>query len=101
MILARANLVAGEPGCQAGPVPETPQLIMYTRPGCPFSAKLKAKLALARIPYTPVDIWQDPDAAAIVRSVNDGNELVPTVRVGEVFLSNPTLRQVRAALAGR
>jgi hypothetical protein len=24
---------------------------------------------------------------------------VPTVRVGDVFLSNPTLRQVRAALA--
>ena len=82
-------------------MPDTLQLIMYTRPGCPFSAKLKAKLALARIPYTPVDIWQDPDAAAIVRSVNDGNELVPTVRIGDVFLSNPTLRQVKAALAGR
>jgi len=76
-------------------------MIMYTRPGCPFSAKLKAKLALARIPYTSVDIWQDQEAAAIVRSVNDGNELVPTVRVGDVFLSNPTLRQVKAALGGR
>ena len=72
---------------------------MYTRPGCPFSAKLKAKLALARIPYTKVDIWQDPDAAAVVRSVNNGDELVPTVRIGDVFLSNPSLRQVRAALS--
>jgi mycoredoxin len=88
-------------GCQGGKVPETPELIMYTRPGCPFSAKLKAKLALARIPYTLVDIWQDQEAAATVRSVNDGNELVPTVRVGDVFLSNPTLRQVKAALGGR
>jgi glutaredoxin-like protein len=76
-------------------------MVMYTRPGCPFSAKLKAKLALARIPYTSVNIWEDADAAAIVRSVNDGNELVPTVRVGEVFLSNPTLRQVRAALSAK
>lgn len=74
-------------------------MVMYTRPGCPFSAKLRAKLALARIPYTRVDIWQDPEAAAVVRSVNDGNELVPTVRVGEVFLSNPSLREVKAALA--
>ena len=82
-------------------MPETPELIMYTRPGCPFSAKLKAKLALARIPYTSVDIWQDPEAAAIVRSVNGGNELVPTIQVEGVFLSNPTLRQVKAALAGR
>jgi mycoredoxin len=80
-------------------VPETPDMIMYTRPGCPFSAKLKVKLALARIPYTAVDIWQDEEAAAVVRSVNEGNELVPTVRVGDVFLSNPTLRQVKAALA--
>ncbi len=80
-------------------MPVTPELIMYTRLGCPFSAKLRMKLALARIPYTPVDIWQDKDAAAIVRSVNDGNELVPTVRIGEVFLSNPSLREVKAALA--
>ncbi len=74
-------------------------MVVYTRPGCPFSAKLRAKLALARIPYTKVDIWQDPQAAALVRSVNDGNELVPTVRVGDVFLSNPSLRDVKAALA--
>ena len=74
-------------------------MVMYTRPGCPFSAKLRAKLTLARIPYTKVDIWQDPDAAAVVRSVNDGNELVPTVRIGDVFLSNPSLREVKAALA--
>jgi mycoredoxin len=75
-----------------------PEVIMYTRPGCPFSMKLRAKLRLARIPYTPVDIWQDPDAAALVRSVNGGDELVPTVRVGDTFLSNPSLRDVRVAL---
>lgn len=72
---------------------------MYTRPGCPFSAKLRVKLVLARIPFTRVDIWQDKAAAEIVRSVNDGNELVPTVRIGEVFLSNPSLGEVKAALA--
>jgi mycoredoxin len=76
-----------------------PEIVMYTRPGCPFSAKLRAKLTLSRIPYTKVDIWQDAEAAALVRSVNDGNELVPTVRIGETFLSNPSVRQVRAALA--
>lgn len=72
---------------------------MYTRPGCPFSAKLRAKLNLARIPYTKIDIWEDQDAAAVVRSVNDGNELVPTVQVGEVFLSNPSVREIKAALS--
>jgi hypothetical protein len=60
--------------------------------------KLRAKLRLARIPYTSVNIWEDPDAAAVVRSVNGGDELVPTVRIGDTFLSNPSLRDVRDAL---
>ena len=71
---------------------------MYTRPGCPFSMRLRAKLRLARIPYTSVNIWEDADAAAVVRSVNNGDELVPTVRIGDAFLSNPSLREVRDAL---
>jgi mycoredoxin len=92
--------MAGDsPRCDAGTVTEMPALVMYTRPGCPFSMKLRAKLRLARIPYTAVDIWEDPDAAALVRSVNDGNELVPTVRIGERYLSNPSLGEVKAALS--
>jgi mycoredoxin len=75
-----------------------PEVLLYTRPGCPYSMRLRAKLRLARIPYTQVDIWQDPEAAAVVRSVNDGDELVPTVRIGDTFLSNPSLRDVRVAL---
>ena len=71
---------------------------MYTRPGCPYSMRLRARLRLARIPYTSVDIWEDAAAAAVVRSVNNGDEVVPTVRIGETFLSNPSLRQVRVAL---
>ena len=74
-------------------------MVVYTRPGCPFSAKLRAKLRLTRIPYTTVNIWHDPEAAALVRAVNDGNELVPTVQIGDTFLSNPTVREIRAALA--
>ena len=72
---------------------------VYWRPGCPFCASLKLRLRLARIPFDAVDIHQDADAAAVVRSVNDGDELVPTVRVGDTYLSNPGVRQVRAALA--
>ena len=74
-------------------------LVLYTRPGCPFSMKLRAKLRLARIPFTSVDIWADAEAAAVVRAVNDGDEVVPTVRIGETFLTNPSLKDVRDALA--
>jgi len=74
------------------------EVIMYTRPGCPYSMRLRAKLRLARIPYTSINIWEDAEAAAVVRSVNHGDELVPTVRIGDTLLSNPSLREVRDAL---
>jgi glutaredoxin-like protein len=74
-------------------------MTLYWRPGCPYCLKLKARLRLGRIPFEPVDIWAEPDAAAVVRAVNDGNELVPTVRIGDRYLSNPSYREVRAALA--
>jgi mycoredoxin len=74
-------------------------LTLYWRPGCPYSARLKVRLRLGRIPFDAVNIWADPDAAAVVRSVNDGDELVPTVRIGaDRYLSNPSYREVCAAL---
>ena len=77
----------------------TETLTVYWRPGCPYSERLKARLRLARIPFHPVNIWDDPDAAAVVRSVNHGDELVPTVRLGaDRYLSNPSFRELRAAL---
>jgi mycoredoxin len=49
-----------------------------------------------------VDIWADTDAAAYVRSVNDGNdgsETVPTVVIARKAHTNPPPRQVVEALA--
>ena len=40
------------------------------------------------------DIWQDPAAAAVVRSFASGNETVPTVVVGDTGLVNPSAREV-------
>ncbi|MFD7263536.1 glutaredoxin domain-containing protein [Streptomyces sp. NPDC059874] len=74
---------------------------VYWRPGCAFCIKLRTQLRVARIPYRKVNIWRDPDAAAFVRSVADGNETVPTVVVGDrPAMVNPSLRQVRDALHG-
>jgi inosine-uridine nucleoside N-ribohydrolase len=44
------------------------------------------------------NIWTDPDAAAFVRSVNVGNETVPTVVIAGTTLVNPTARQVKKEL---
>ena len=68
--------------------------IVYWRPGCPYCLKLRAKLTLTRTPHRLVNIWEDVSAARTVREVNGGNERVPTVQVGDRFLSNPTVRQI-------
>lgn len=70
-------------------------VVVYWRPGCPFCMKLRLQLRFTRLRYTEVNIWKDPEAAAFVRSVADGNETVPTVSVaGKASLVNPSLRQL-------
>ena len=73
-------------------------VVIYWRPGCGFCAMLKARLGRLRDRATWVNIWDDEEAAAFVRSVNDGNETVPTVRIGDQVHTNPEPDLVRAAL---
>ncbi|MFE9692175.1 glutaredoxin domain-containing protein [Micromonospora sp. NPDC005806] len=81
-----------------GPRTGGSEVVLYWRPLCPYCMKLRMKFFLARLPHRKVNIWRDPEAAAYVRSVADGNETVPTVAVGGRALVNPSLRQVRTAL---
>jgi len=77
------------------------RLVVYWRPGCPCCARLRTRLKLGRVPYTAVNIHEDPDAAALVRAHNGGDELVPTVRLdGDRWFSNPGYRDLRTAMAG-
>lgn len=75
------------------------QVTVYWRPGCPFCAMLRAGLRRHDVEHTEVNIWDDPDAAAFVRSVARGNETVPTVTVGTVSLVNPSAREVAALVS--
>ncbi|MBI4884645.1 MAG: NrdH-redoxin [Actinobacteria bacterium] len=72
-------------------------ITVYSRPGCPFCYSLRGGLRRAGIGFQEVDIWEDPKAAAFVRSVNGGSETVPTVTVDSMILINPSARQVLAA----
>ncbi|MEV0177548.1 glutaredoxin domain-containing protein [Streptomyces sp. NPDC050803] len=65
-------------------------VVVYWRPGCPYCMKLRLGLRFSRLRYTEVNIWQDPEAAAYVRSVADGNETVPTVTVAGHAMVNPS-----------
>lgn len=78
-----------------------PHVEVFWRPGCPFCMALRADLAARRVKAEWRNIWEDEEAAALVRSANRGNETVPTVRVGTAFLTNPSGREVaRLARAG-
>ncbi|MEU6019276.1 mycoredoxin [Streptomyces sp. NPDC047515] len=73
-------------------------MVVYWRPGCPYCMKLRLQLRLTKLRYTEVNIWRDPEAAAFVRSVADGNETVPTVTVAGRPMVNPSRRQVLDAV---
>lgn len=70
----------------------------FWRPGCGFCARLKTGLLRAGVSLDERNIWEDPDAAAFVRSVARGNETVPTVVVAGQALVNPPADEVVALL---
>ena len=79
----------------------THEVVFYTRPRCPYSFRLRRALRRCGLPFSEVNIWRDAAAAAMVRSVADGNETVPTIHVGGRWLVNPTADEVCAAAGYR
>lgn len=79
--------------------PVSKNVTMYWRPGCGFCAGLERQLVKHEIPFEKRNIWEDPDAAAFVRSVARGSETVPTVTVGDTSLVNPSVAEVAKLFA--
>lgn len=75
------------------------RVVVYHRRGCPFCARMRLALGRRGRRAVWVDIWAEPHAAAYVRSVNDGNETVPTVVIDGEAHTNPPPSVVRRALA--
>ena len=74
------------------------RVVVYWRKGCPFCKLLQLVLGKRVVDVVWVDVWADPDASAYVRSVNGGDEVVPTVVIDGVARTNPPPREVVAAL---
>ena len=72
---------------------------LYWRPGCGFCRALEADLANVKLAIRRHNIWEDEAAAAFVRSVANGNEVVPTVSVAGTALVNPSARELLATIA--
>lgn len=79
--------------------PAPGSIIMYTTPWCGYCRRLKRQLSAEGIDFAEIDIEAEPDAAAIVERVNDGNQTVPTVIFPDgSAATNPSLAEVRARL---
>ncbi|MEU9099684.1 glutaredoxin domain-containing protein [Streptomyces sp. NPDC048361] len=74
-------------------------VVLYWRPLCAYCIRLRLRLLFTPLQYVKVNIWRNPEAAAFVRSVADGNETVPTVTVTGRPMVNPSKRELLAAVA--
>lgn len=72
--------------------------VVYWRPGCQYCLRLRLTTVGVAGRASWVNIWRDPEAAAAVRAVAEGNETVPTVVVGADSRVNPDPRWVRERL---
>ena len=70
----------------------TDKLTLYGHAACPDVPPIKGMLSQAKVAYDYVDIHRDAKAAAVVRSINNGNESVPTL----VFPDGSTLTEPSA-----
>ncbi|MBM9476582.1 mycoredoxin [Nakamurella flavida] len=80
--------------------PQSAAPTVYLTSWCPFCARLVHGLDAAGIAFTPVDVDEDEQAGEFVKSLNNGNRIVPTVVFADgSSLTNPPVAQVAARLA--
>ena len=53
--------------------------ILYTRDGCPASARLKESLTAAGEPFTEVNLSREPQAMTELLKLTSGRRVVPVV----------------------
>lgn len=74
-------------------------ITLYCRPMCGYCEELKSELHGHGVKFDEVDIWADRSQAEVVKQASGGDEIVPTVQIGNHFLINPSLGEVLAAAA--
>ncbi len=76
---------------------KTTEILFYSTSWCGDCRRSRKLLDAMKIPYTDINIEEDPDAAAIVRKLNHGAQSVPTILFpdGSVLVepSNAALEQ--------
>lgn len=78
---------------------------MYTTTWCSDCRRAKKVFAARGVPYTEINIEEEPEAAEQVKRLNNGMQSVPTIVFADgsilVEPSNPVLEAKLASLAAR
>lgn len=77
------------------------EVVVYYRDGCTYCQRIMIALGSDKNQALWVDVWADEAASAYVKSVNNGNEIVPTVMIDGEPHTNPAPSVVSEALAAR
>lgn len=73
---------------------------MYSTSWCPFCQRLRQDLESQSISYNEVDVDDDSAAAELVKGLNNGNRVVPTlVFTDGSSMTNPSISEVLAKIA--
>lgn len=83
-------------------VPEDGTITMFSTEWCGYCKRLRKMLDSEGIGYTVIDIEHTPGTEDLVKSVNGGNAVVPTVVYPDgSTATNPSLDEVKASLVNR
>jgi mycoredoxin len=80
-------------------VPELADVTVYSTTWCGHCIRLKRQMEDSGIRFAEVDIEEQAHFGDQIAAKTGGFRTVPAVRVGQRLLVNPSLAQVKAALA--
>jgi mycoredoxin len=85
----------------SAPKAPTPgSVTMFSTSWCGYCNRLKAQMGREGIPFTEVNIEDEPEAVKFVMDVNDGNQTVPTLLFPDgSSATNPSINEVKKRLA--
>jgi thioredoxin reductase (NADPH) len=75
---------------------------VYGAPWCPDCRRAKKFLGEQRVPYEWIDLDQNPGATSLVRKINGGKQIIPTIVFPDgSFLAEPSNDEIAAKLGLR
>ncbi|MEO7421593.1 MAG: mycoredoxin [Ornithinibacter sp.] len=80
-------------------LPAPGSVTMFTTTWCGYCRRLKSQMEREGVTWTEVDVEREPGSADFVRSVNGGNQTVPTLLFPDgTAATNPSIAEVLARL---